>query len=196
MIRKVMPERLDSRERYRHDHDQNQLPDLHGRESSFRAQAELDQVYENTPKAMHQKPRGELSYEEQYRTDGEARNFRGQVEEDRFAEYPRYGKSMNRTRSGRNYAGIGPKGYKRSDERIEEEVCDVLARDQYINASELIVSVENGVVTLSGTVDDREDRFASEMLVETVLGVTDINNNIKVKKQKEKTSENANSNYH
>lgn len=192
MIRKVMPERLDSSERYRHNHDQNQLPDLHGRESSFRAQAQLDQVYDNAPKAIHQQSRGELSNEEQYRTDGEARNYRGPLEEDRFAEYPRYGKSMNRANRGKNYAGVGPKGYKRTDERIEEEVCDVLARDQYINASELIVSVDNGVVTLSGTVNDREDRFASEMLVETILGVTDINNNIKVKKQKV----NTNNNYH
>lgn len=185
MVRKILPERLESRERYRHDHDQNPLPDLHHQESSYRVHAEEDHVFENAPTPAHGPPAGELSYDEQYRTDGEAHNFAYSLGDDRFSEYPRYGKSINRgTRARKNFSGIGPKGYKRTDERIEEEVCEVLARDRYIDASQLTVSVDNGVVTLSGTVSDREDRFAAEMLVDTIMGVDDIKNNIKVKKYK------------
>jgi hypothetical protein len=125
-----------------------------------------------------------LNYEEQYRTDGEAHNYSGPIEDERFAEYPRYGKNLNRDRRSRkNFSGIGPKGYRRSDVRIEEEICEKLARDKYINASEIEVSVKDAIVTLAGSVEDREDRFLTEMLVEETLGVEDIRNDIRVRKQ-------------
>jgi hypothetical protein len=50
------------------------------------------------------------------------------------------------------YAGRGPKGYQRSDERLEEEICDRLTADSDIDASELEVLVQNGEVTLQGSV--------------------------------------------
>lgn len=189
------PRRLDSRDRYRHDRDQNPLPDLHGREPSYRAMAELDhsmmQESERTTSSSRagSKSRvdnGTLSYEEQYRTDGEAHNYSGPLEEDRYGEYPRYGKAIHRmARKRKSFAGVGPKGYKRSDERIEEEVCEVLAQDEYIDASEIVVGVEDGVVMLSGTVPERQDRFEAELLIEKVLGVEDIVNDIRVKKQQQ-----------
>lgn len=85
-------------------------------------------------------------------------------------------------RQERNFSGIGPKGYRRSDQRIEEEVCNVLMRDNNINASEIEVHVENGVVQLSGTVSHRSARLDAEMAVDGVPGVEDIQNDIKVKK--------------
>ncbi|MFA6237928.1 MAG: BON domain-containing protein [Bacteriovorax sp.] len=181
----LRPERMDSRERYRHDRDQNLLHNRHGRESSYRAHAEFDTTASRKPSmGWENLPSGELSYEEQYRTDGEAHNFRKPLDEDRFGEYPRYGKSLNRTaHSRKNYAGIGPKGYKRADTRIEEEVCEVLARDNDIDASDMVVKVMDGVVTLAGTVRDREDRFAAERLVEGILGVEDIQNDLKVSRK-------------
>lgn len=180
------PKRLESRERYRHNRDQNLLHDQHGRESSYRAHAEFDTTASRRPAmGWENLPSGELSYEEQYLTDGEAHNYRGPIDEDRFGEYPRYGKSLNRSsRSRKNFAGIGPKGYKRSDSRIEEEVCEVLARDNDIDASDMIVRVQDSVVTLAGTVKDREDRFAAERLVQDVLGVEDIQNDLKVSRKK------------
>ena len=50
----------------------------------------------------------------------------------------------------------GPKGYKRSDERIQEDVNDRLADDPYVDASDIEVSVSGGEVNLSGTVEDRQ----------------------------------------
>lgn len=176
------PTRLDSRQRYRHDRDQNPLHNLHGQLPSYRAQADFDNSAVREP-LNEQVPSGELSYEEQYRTDGEAHNYKFRLDEDRFGEYPRYGKNMNRAQPRKNFTGVGPKGYKRSDERIEEEVCERLAADRYIDASDILVSVENAVVKLSGNVEDREDRTAAEMLVENVWGIEDIINDIKVKKK-------------
>ena len=54
--------------------------------------------------------------------------------------------------------GKGPKGYKRSDERIREEVCEAMSREGYIDASDVEVTVEGGVVRLAGLVDSRRDK--------------------------------------
>lgn len=183
------PSRLVSRERFRHNHDQNQISNQHGKESSYRAQAEFDNsfVRSNLKPWESSSVADELTNEEQYRTDGEAHNYNGPIEDDRFGEYPRFGKNLNRKAlSQRGFAGVGPKGYTRSDTRIEEEICEILARDKYIDASEIEVAVKDGIVTLSGEVDDREDRFDAEVLVERVLGVDDIKNDIKVKKSNAK----------
>ena len=78
------------------------------------------------------------------------------------------------------YAGRGPKGYKRSDERIGDDVCDILTRRPDVDASEISFRVENGIVTLSGTVDHRGAKRAAEDAVYDVRGVTDVRNEIRV----------------
>ncbi|MBC7540527.1 MAG: BON domain-containing protein [Bacteriovorax sp.] len=179
------PQKMESRERFKHDHDKLSGPDFHGRESSYRANAEYDNsLNQYEDKVWKNAPTGDLSFEDQYRTDGEEHNYRGPIAENRIGEYPRTPRGLfRRTVSHKNFFGIGPKGYKRSDARIEEEICEVLTKDEYIDASEITVEVKEGVVKLSGTVEDREDRVAAEMLVESVLGVEDIQNNITVKKR-------------
>lgn len=82
-----------------------------------------------------------------------------------------------------SYAGLGPKGYRRSDSSLEEEVCELLTQDPYIDASEIFVAVEEGVVKLSGLVDDREEKFEIERSVDGIWGVEDIINDIKVKRR-------------
>ncbi|MEA9355648.1 BON domain-containing protein [Bacteriovorax sp. PP10] len=85
----------------------------------------------------------------------------------------------------RNFHGKGPKGYKRSDDRIKEDVCETLARDPRIDASEIEVKVDNAMVTLSGTVDSREVKRAAEMIIENLSGVDDVKNDLKVKRSEE-----------
>lgn len=80
------------------------------------------------------------------------------------------------------YYGKGPKGFKRSDERIREEVCETIARQGWIDASDVEVSVERGVVRLSGTVCRSRDRRALEALVERVLGVEEVKNELRLKR--------------
>jgi len=84
--------------------------------------------------------------------------------------------------SQRGFLGKGPKGYKRSDDRIKEDVCETLLRDHRIDASDIEVNVENAMVTLSGTVDNREAKRTAEMIIENLSGVDDVKNEIKVKK--------------
>jgi osmotically-inducible protein OsmY len=86
------------------------------------------------------------------------------------------------------FVGRGPKGYQRSDARINEDVCDRLADAPYIDASNIEVKVNNGEVTLSGTVSDREDKRRSEDLIENVSGVREVHNNLRVARWQEGTT--------
>jgi osmotically-inducible protein OsmY len=79
-----------------------------------------------------------------------------------------------------SYRGRGPKNYQRSDERIREDVCERLERDHHVDASDLEVTVADGVVTMSGTVQDRDMKRRAEDLVESCGGVRDVQNQIRV----------------
>lgn len=77
--------------------------------------------------------------------------------------------------------GRGPKGYRRSDERIREDVNDRLGDDYYIDASDIEVMVSNTEVTLTGTVPSRNDKRRAEDIAESVSGVTNVENRLRVK---------------
>ncbi len=78
------------------------------------------------------------------------------------------------------YAGRGPKGYQRSDDRLRDDVCDRLMEDDSIDASDVDVQVRSGEVTLSGTVADRWMKRRAEDLAEQVMGVRDVMNQVRV----------------
>lgn len=80
----------------------------------------------------------------------------------------------------RGARGLGPKGYKRSDERISEEVHQRLTDDSWIDASGINVSVSGGEVTLSGTVESREAKHRAERVVEDLSGVAHVQNNLRI----------------
>jgi osmotically-inducible protein OsmY len=83
----------------------------------------------------------------------------------------------------------GPRGYKRSDERVREEVCERLGRDWEVDASDLEVNVANGEVTLTGNVDDRQQKFRAEHLADSVWGVNEVHNQLRVKRDARATKE-------
>jgi Flp pilus assembly secretin CpaC len=68
----------------------------------------------------------------------------------------------------------------RSDERIVEDVNDRLTEDWMLDASDIEVSASNGEVTLSGTVTERRSKRRAEDLAESVSGVKDVHNTIRV----------------
>ncbi len=81
------------------------------------------------------------------------------------------------------YTGRGPRGYQRSDERIQEEVCARLTQHGGIDATDVDVSVENGEVTLSGTVESRVQKRLAEDAAESVPGVRDVHNRLRIQAQ-------------
>jgi hypothetical protein len=90
------------------------------------------------------------------------------------------GSGREDSRSSGAYRGRGPKGYKRSDERILEDVCERLTEDPFIDASNIEVRVKDGEVTLDGTVSSRGVKRRAEDLAETASGVAHVQNNLRV----------------
>lgn len=77
--------------------------------------------------------------------------------------------------------GKGPQGYNRSDERIEDDICDRLMLHGRVDASDISVNVDHGEVTLAGTVHSRQEKRMVEDTAESVMGVKDVHNQLKVK---------------
>jgi osmotically-inducible protein OsmY len=98
---------------------------------------------------------------------------------DRDAERRRHEDEL---RSGQ-HRGRGPRGYARSDDRIRDDVNDRLTDDPFVDASEIDVSVQNGEITLGGTVDSRQVKRRAEDIVENISGVKHVQNNLRVRQQ-------------
>jgi osmotically-inducible protein OsmY len=79
-----------------------------------------------------------------------------------------------------DFSGKGPKNYKRSDERIFEEVCSLLCFHDSIDARAIEVKVENGCVYLEGEVESRAIKKLAEACAENIPGVVDIQNKLKI----------------
>ena len=79
-----------------------------------------------------------------------------------------------------SFAGRGPRGYQRSDDRIREEICERMCDSAALDASDIEIVVLSGEVTLQGTVHDRQDKRLAEDLTEGVSGVREVNNQLRV----------------
>ncbi len=88
-------------------------------------------------------------------------------------------------RRDESHRGRGPKGYLRSDSRINEDVHDRLTDHPRLDASDISVSVENGEVTLSGFVRRRGDKRIAEDCAESVTGVKNVQNNLRVQERQD-----------
>jgi len=96
-----------------------------------------------------------------------------------------YARDAHRGGYGDNYArdsfrGRGPKNYRRADERIWEDVNERLTEDEDVNATDIEVKVESGVVTLSGRVGSRPEKRRAEDIADSVRGVNDVMNALRV----------------
>jgi osmotically-inducible protein OsmY len=79
------------------------------------------------------------------------------------------------------YTGRGPRSYRRSDERIKEDVNERLTQHGDIDASDIEVDINQGVVTLRGNVDDRRAKRMAEDVAESVFGVREVQNQLRVR---------------
>jgi osmotically-inducible protein OsmY len=117
------------------------------------------------------------------------------------ADWNRFGSDdMNQSWGRRSYDQQGqqsswneqrsrwPKSYKRSDERIKDDIHEELIRHERIDASDVEVQVKDGEVTLTGQVSSRQDKRVAEELAEKVLGVHDVQNQLRVRSQQQSQS--------
>jgi osmotically-inducible protein OsmY len=78
------------------------------------------------------------------------------------------------------HAGRGPRGYQRSDERIKEDICDRMSQHGQLDASDIEIRVMNAEVTIAGTVTDRQAKRLAEDIAESVSGVREVHNQVRV----------------
>jgi osmotically-inducible protein OsmY len=78
------------------------------------------------------------------------------------------------------HRGKGPRNYSRSDERIKDDINDRLSDDPFVDATDIDVAVSNGDVRLTGTVDHRSTKRRAEDLAESVSGVKNVENRLRV----------------
>jgi osmotically-inducible protein OsmY len=76
------------------------------------------------------------------------------------------------------YAGRGPKGWTLSDSRLIDAVSDRLMEDRLLDATEIEVAADAGVVTLTGEVPGASDVAHAEMLTRQTAGVRDVVNRL------------------
>jgi osmotically-inducible protein OsmY len=79
------------------------------------------------------------------------------------------------------HAGRGPRKYRRPDERILEDVIERLTRNSLIDATDVEVTVQGGEVTLTGTVENKAMKSIAEDEADTVWGVVDVHNRLRVR---------------
>jgi hypothetical protein len=77
-----------------------------------------------------------------------------------------------------SHFGKGPKGWRRSDEKIWEDVCEALTHNPVIDASSMEVAVNEGIVSVKGTSETRHVKKLVERLIEDINGVVDIRNEL------------------
>lgn len=87
------------------------------------------------------------------------------------------------------FSGVGPRGYRRSDERILEEVCERLTQHAQIDASQIEIEVKEGEVTLTGSVDDRRIKRMVEANVDRIPGVIDVHNRLRLSDRSRRRAE-------
>ena len=82
-----------------------------------------------------------------------------------------------------SHRGRGPRGYRRTDERLTELVADALHDDHEVDASGIEVSVSGGDVTLSGSTSTRRHKHRAENVAARVSGVHDVDNRLRVRRE-------------
>jgi len=142
---------------------------------------EADDRWERqTRRPLYDEGRGEEGFETRAREAGEFFRRTGRKVANWFSDVAGDGSEMGRYED-RGARGLGPKGYKRPDERISDEVNLALTDDPWLDASEIDATVANGEVTLSGKVANRDAKHRAEHLIEDLSGVTHVQNNLRVR---------------
>jgi hyperosmotically inducible periplasmic protein len=83
-------------------------------------------------------------------------------------------------------AGVCLAADKGSDDTIYNQVLLRLAGDPVVKGGELKVEVKSGVVTLTGTLEEARQKDRASKVAKKVKGVTQVINNIDVKKSTER----------
>jgi osmotically-inducible protein OsmY len=79
------------------------------------------------------------------------------------------------------------------DARIWNEVSACLTEDWYVDGTEITVSVDDGEVTLDGVVENRAEKRLAEDCADSVQGVIDVHNNLRIRQPDKAAAKNEGS---
>lgn len=99
---------------------------------------------------------------------------------DPYRQFTGYNERMDLYRGALRARPVGPRNYQRTDERILEDLCEQLSRSARLDLSDVEVRVEQGVVTLEGSVPDRLQKYRIEDIADEIFGVKDLVNHLHV----------------
>jgi osmotically-inducible protein OsmY len=143
----------------------------------------------------------ELRSREQYGTQGREQQYgqgreqqygsqqNGGGRETRFGQGQGQGGGQFRSNNvdipqrGLGFRGVGPKGSQRNDDRIREDVIEFLTQHDDVDASEINVEIQRGIVTLTGIVEDKQQKLLAEFIASNIHGVNDVDNRLRVQSQ-------------
>lgn len=89
------------------------------------------------------------------------------------------GGSSERQRRAYGARPAMPKGYRKSDERLMDDVCEQLYRSA-LDVRDVTVCVTDGRVSLEGSVPNRKTKHAVENCADACPGVQEVDNRIRV----------------
>lgn len=103
----------------------------------------------------------------------------------------RNGRSHQLDQFDRNndFYGKGPKNWKFTDDLIKDQACQALYDSPIVDASDISVSVKDGIVTLEGTVSEKNMKREAEECVALMGEVVDVQNLLSVRAEKENFKE-------
>ena len=103
-------------------------------------------------------------------------------EKEQLGPWGRYrmGGGTGWSRAAGPFSGVGPRNYSQSDEQIYEDVCERMARDGQLDASDIEVEIKNREVTLTGQVPDRRAKRLARDISDSVPGVQDVHNRLRI----------------
>ena len=78
------------------------------------------------------------------------------------------------------YSGVGPRGYDSAGDPTGQEISSRLTQHGQIDASDIEITLDNGEVLLEGTVADDETKRLVEEALESISGVTSVQNMLQV----------------
>ena len=94
-------------------------------------------------------------------------------------------RAERREEQGRRQTNSGPKSRRKSDESLRQEIREILTADPELEATDIEVEVEGGAVTLRGAVVDPDARLLAEELVESLAGVREVHNRLRVEREED-----------
>ena len=94
-------------------------------------------------------------------------------------------RAERREEQGRRQTNSGPRRRRKPDESLRQEIQEILIADPELEATDIEVEVEGGAVTLRGVVGDSDARLLAEELVESLAGVREVHNRLRVEREEE-----------